>query len=269
MKVSHDGVREVEVSPTPDLSQEQRVQETQYSFPYHYLPERQGRRFSQHRNLPWGYEYLTYVDFVLDRVAQIGFESLLDVGCGDGRFLREASRRFPDKRLAGIDYSPRAIEMAGSINPGIEFVAGDVTDPGVLDGTFDVVTLIEVLEHIPPDQASHFLAGVARRLSRGGRLIVTVPSNNRPVRPKHYRHFDLESLREALSPHFAIQEHFFLNRHDWLTSLIKGCMTNRLFVLNEPRLAYLLFRLYERRQVVASERSCKRLAVACSRSSTG
>ncbi len=40
--------------------------------------------FSQVRNLSWGYEYLSYLHFVLEKASQIGFKSLLDVGCANG-----------------------------------------------------------------------------------------------------------------------------------------------------------------------------------------
>lgn len=56
--------------------------------------------FSQVRNLSWGYEYLSYLNFVLEKASQIGFKSLLDVGCGDGRLLYELRQRFSDTQLA-------------------------------------------------------------------------------------------------------------------------------------------------------------------------
>jgi hypothetical protein len=90
-----------------------------------------------------------------------------------------------------------------------------------------------------------------------------VPSNNRPVQAKHYRHFDLPSLCDSLAPAFEVEQHFFLNQHGWMTAAIRFAMTNRLFVLNEPHMALLLYRLYQRFLAQSSEKRCRRLAVVC------
>ncbi len=47
-------------------------------------------RFSQLRHWSWGYRYLGRLQVVFDLLDGLEFDSLLDVGCGDGRFLREA-----------------------------------------------------------------------------------------------------------------------------------------------------------------------------------
>ncbi len=94
-------------TPAETLSAEQAVQEAEYEFPYHYIPRLEGGNFSQVRKLRWGYEYLSYLRFVLARLERVEFGSLLDVGCGEGRFLREVSKRFSGKRLLGVDFSAR------------------------------------------------------------------------------------------------------------------------------------------------------------------
>ena len=38
----------------------------------------------------------------LDQLAKIGFTTLADIGCGDGRFLREVAQAYPGKQLLGI-----------------------------------------------------------------------------------------------------------------------------------------------------------------------
>src|SRR5437870_12131964 len=94
------------------LSAKQAVQEAEYEFPYHCSPRLEGGNYSQVRKLRWGYEYLSYLRFVLTRLERVEFDSLLDVGCGEGRFLREVSKRFEGKRLLGVDFSARAVEYA-------------------------------------------------------------------------------------------------------------------------------------------------------------
>jgi len=169
------------------LSAEQAAQEAEYEFPYHYIPRLEGGNFSQVRKLRWGYEYLSYLRFVLARLERVEFDSLLDVGCGEGRFLREASRRFPGKRLLGIDFSARAIEYARLLNPGLDFAREDIAGGAESPERFDVVTLIETLEHVPTAESGAFVSGLRRRVRDGGMLVVTAPSMNIKLSPKHYR----------------------------------------------------------------------------------
>src|SRR4051812_23697391 len=194
------------------LSAEQAVQEAGYEFPYHYIPRLEGGNFSQVRKLRWGYEYLSYLRFVLARLERVEFDSLLDVGCGEGRFLRETSKRFGGKRLQGVDYSARAVEYARLLNPGLSFVRADIAADSEPDERFDVVTLIETLEHVPPGELRAFVSGLRRRVNDDGLLVVSVPSRNTKMSPKHYQHFDLDSLTATLAPHFRVEEHYYLNR---------------------------------------------------------
>lgn len=245
------------------LSAEQSAQEAEYEFPYHYIPRLEGGNFSQVRKLRWGYEYLSYLRFVLARLERFEFDSLLDVGCGEGRFLREAAARFPGKRLLGVDFSARAIEYARLLNPSLSFARADIADGPDAHGRFDVVTLIETLEHVPPVELAAFVSGLRRRVNDGGLLVVSVPSRNIKLSPKHYQHFDLESLSRALAPRFHVAEHYYLNRISKWERLLGALLTNRYFILNERRLLNALYRRYERSLLAARESDCKRICVVC------
>ena len=63
--------RESELKAADGLSAEQAVQEAEYEFPYHYIPRLEGGNFSQVRKLRWGYEYLSYLRFVLARLERV------------------------------------------------------------------------------------------------------------------------------------------------------------------------------------------------------
>jgi len=255
--------QESELKAAGGLSAEQAVQEAEYEFPYHYIPRLEGGNFSQVRKLRWGYEYLSYLRFVLARLERVEFDSLLDVGCGEGRFMREVSRRFPGKRLLGVDFSARAVEYARLLNPGLRFVREDIADGAAPPERFDVVTLIETLEHVPPAELGEFVGGLRRRVNEGGLLVVSVPSKNIKMSAKHYQHFDLGSLAAALAPCFKVEEHFYLNRISKWDRLLSAVLTNRYFILNERRLLNALFRRYERSLLAASGADCKRICVVC------
>ena len=65
-------------------------QEKQYQFPYHHLPlvDNSGNFYGT-RGGKWGYGYLCNLYHTSELVNAIKPGSLLDVGCGDGRFLGE------------------------------------------------------------------------------------------------------------------------------------------------------------------------------------
>ncbi len=51
-------------------------------------------------------------ELILDTLAKIKFQTLVEIGCGYGRYLKCIAERFPGTRLAGIDISPTQISEA-------------------------------------------------------------------------------------------------------------------------------------------------------------
>jgi SAM-dependent methyltransferase len=81
------------------------------------------------------------------------FETVLDVGCGQGSFLAELRAKFPNVRPTGLDISAKAIDLARSRVPEGKFHVHDLTQQP-LNGRFDLVICSDVLEHIPDDLAA-------------------------------------------------------------------------------------------------------------------
>jgi SAM-dependent methyltransferase len=99
----------------------------------------------------------------------------LDYGCGNGglvRFLTEAGYR----SVFGYDTGSMAESARRS---GLQIL--DDRQLGASEGAFDVVTAIEVIEHVPDPLG--LLAAMRRLLKRGGLLFVTT-GNARPYRDK-------------------------------------------------------------------------------------
>lgn len=94
------------------------------------------------------------------------FDTVLDVGCGDGRHAREFARH--GKRVTTI-----SCETYGGFAPDI---VGDVMTTDIV-GTFDLVWCSHVLEHQP--NVRDFLRKMASLVAPGGLLAITVP----PARP--------------------------------------------------------------------------------------
>jgi SAM-dependent methyltransferase len=76
-----------------------------------------------------------------------GKKRLLDVGCGDGRFL-QVLRDFGPKEweLVGVDFDPAAVERCRA--RGFTALAKRVEDMAAEDGTFDAVVMLQLIEHV-------------------------------------------------------------------------------------------------------------------------
>lgn len=88
-----------------------------------------------------------------DLIQPLVFETVLDVGCGQGSFLAELQAQIPHIKTCGIDISPTAIDLARSRVPAGEFHVLDLTQQ-FLDHKFDLVVCSEVLEHLTDDLAA-------------------------------------------------------------------------------------------------------------------
>lgn len=180
-------------------SVEQELQEEEYSIPYHFLLSKESL-IAFPRTLQIAPAYLYYLEKVLFLMDELDdSKSLLDVGCGDGRLIRELRKRNCQASLQGADFSKRAIDFARVLNPGVSFDVVDLTDRLSLPkAEFDVVVSMEMLEHIPLAQVEVVIKNLAHLTKTGGQLILTVPHVNRNLDKKHYQHFDSQSLRKIL-----------------------------------------------------------------------
>lgn len=130
--------------------------------------------------------------------------ALLDVGCGAGHLLRAAAAA--KWRGVGLEVSPAA--AARLRDEGLDVHHGDLLGAPLEEGTFDVVTLVEVIEHLP-DPAG-YLDRCLRLLRPGGLLFLTTPNFGSLSRrvlgarwraievPEHLVYFSERPMRLAL-----------------------------------------------------------------------
>jgi len=252
-----------------ELDRKQQRQEEQYEYPYHYVPT-VDEGFSQTQHWSWGYRYLGGIQVVLNELDDLAFDSLIDIGCGDGRFLREVNRmpKYADKRLLGIDYSSNAVDIANAMNPDIEYRALNILEDDIGE-TFDVATLIEVLEHIDPAELPKFVDEVTRLITGGGTMVLTVPHENKSLNEKHYQHFSRDDLAELLEERFQSVQYIPFDEDSKLLTvvhLLLGGSGKNVVVTNE-RLNEWFFRIYLRRYLYAPDESyCNRIAAVCTKS---
>ena len=101
-------------------------------------------------------------------------QSALDVGCGIGLIAGWLAERVP--RVVGVDLSPRAVETAKKLQPELEFhVCAPPGDP-LPAGRFDLITLIDVVEHFPRKELSALFERVEAAAADDAVVAVNVPS---------------------------------------------------------------------------------------------
>lgn len=120
-----------------------------------------------------------------------GGEALLDIGTGRGDILPVALR-MGASRAVGVDYSEAAVALAqqtldaAESSEGAEALLADARRLPVDDSSFDLVTMLDVVEHLNDEELSTSLCEASRALKPGGRIFVhTAP--NRLVYTVSYR----------------------------------------------------------------------------------
>jgi len=128
---------------------------------------------------------------------------LLDIGCGEGTFLAQAAPHYAS--ADGIELDPRAAARAAAL-PGVRVRSARAEDLAAeaQAGSYDVVTLFEVLEHLEDPLGA---LGACKRLLRPtGTLVLSVPHRLRPgadadpsdLPPNHLTRWTEQALRAAL-----------------------------------------------------------------------
>lgn len=121
--------------------------------------------------------------------------SLLDVGSGRGVFLFPLLREFPDLEVTSVDILPHRVDLLECVSTGgvgnLHPMLADVCSGELPDKSFDVVTMLEVLEHIPDTEAA---VRNAVRLARNY-IIISVPSKP-DDNPEHIHLFSTDDLKK-------------------------------------------------------------------------
>jgi len=209
------------------------MQSSQYEFPYHFLVDLKKREFCI--GLSWGLDYFNYMNKAIALVEKYVKRDILDIGCGDGYLLNNLKKSNvlgDDVRAVGMDLDEQPIKFAQAFSHGIDNLEFIVEDVNNYLETFNLITIVEALEHIPDDEIQNFVFQIDRLLQNGGTLIVSVPSKTVPLNKKHYRHYNIEMLAKYW-PNYEILEKFFItNRKSMWFGFIEKLLCNKKFNLN-------------------------------------
>jgi 2-polyprenyl-3-methyl-5-hydroxy-6-metoxy-1,4-benzoquinol methylase len=161
------------------------------------------------------------IDHFLRRVSELVIarspRNILEIGCGEGfvlRALQDAGVRCP---MRGIDFSETAIADARTRVPEAEFVVQDAAELAADGQRFDLVLMIEVLEHLPdPRRMLEVLTQLAER-----HVVLSVPwepffralnfARGKHIRalgndPEHIQHWGRQSFQRFVGDYFVIQD---------------------------------------------------------------
>lgn len=99
---------------------------------------------------------------------------VLDIGCWTGQFEKLATRE--TKQMVGIDPGVNAIKHAKKMVPTATFKVANALRLSFSPRSFDVVTIIDVIEHIPKNNEEKCLNEIKRVLKPGGYIILSTPN---------------------------------------------------------------------------------------------
>lgn len=149
---------------------------------------------------------------VVERIGAVPAR-VLDVGCGNGNYVRRLREAFPDAEVVAIDKSAGMLEDLAEPT-----VVADVVDLPFETASADVVLAMHMLYHVPDIEKA--LDELLRVLKPGGVLFAsTLAADDKP----EYADLVRDSAREALGvdiahPHKVVLDNFTLERAEELLS---------------------------------------------------
>jgi 2-polyprenyl-3-methyl-5-hydroxy-6-metoxy-1,4-benzoquinol methylase len=160
---------------------------------------------------------------------------LLDFGCGGGSYLARMHRQ--GWQVTGLDISPEAVRRVRE-ELHLPALVGSFPCWELASGSFDVITMWQVLEHV--HDPLEVLREAYRLLTPGGKLVISVPNiDSLPFRlfgsywlsldlPRHLTHFTPSTLHLMLE-HAGFRVHpIRMVRHSqWLRASAKLACTQK------------------------------------------
>ena len=171
-----------------------------------------------------------FLDGVATLAGQAGGRTLLDVGCAEGFVLKKIEQQGSWKGLIGLDLDAEALARGRDWHPGLHFCQGEALALPFPDRSFDLILLLEVLEHLPnPSEALREIERVTRRWA-----LISVPHEpffrlanllrGKHLRrlgddPEHVQHWGERGFRRLLQQHFRVRRS--QRPFPWLLALVE------------------------------------------------
>lgn len=127
------------------------------------------------------------MDRVVGLLKELGASSVLDLGCGEGRLLRELLKLPSVRKIAGVEVAPRVLAAAGDRlrldhmpdikRQRIELLQGSLVYRDDRLKGYDAAAVVEVIEHMDAERLPAFEAALFGH-ARPGAVIVTTPNRD-------------------------------------------------------------------------------------------
>ncbi len=124
-------------------------------------------------SLVWGPGQERRLQLIRDRIPLTG-RRVLDVGCGLGQYVRRIGELAGESY--GIDIEAARVRAGARATPGLLLASAGALP--FADGSFDVILLNEVIEHVADERLT--LSEAARVLRPGGHLVIYAPNRGFP-----------------------------------------------------------------------------------------
>jgi 2-polyprenyl-3-methyl-5-hydroxy-6-metoxy-1,4-benzoquinol methylase len=158
-------------------------------------------RMAEHDSTHWWYRARRDIlaSIVGRKISVPAAARILEIGCGTGHNLAMLSQ-FGIVDAIEIDDHSRGI---ASKRLGRDVGASPLPElVGVADQSYDMIAILDVLEHVEDDRAA--LIAIAERLRDGGKILITVPQwpwmwSGHDVANHHFRRYTKATLRKVIA----------------------------------------------------------------------
>ena len=118
-------------------------------------------------------------------------KDVVDIGCGTGHLLLEASKIYNFRKIVGLEYSTEALSRAKHLLSKGEFYQYDLYEP--FTEQFDLVFCTEVLEHLLEPRKA--MKNIVSMIKPGGVALITVPEGRADTFLGHINFWSPESWK--------------------------------------------------------------------------
>ena len=122
-------------------------------------------------------------------------DDILICGCGGGNNAWSLVNTFGCRKLTLVDFAPAAVAHCQRNFPFAKALVADVSALPFDDNSFDLISALDITEHLPEQVYKLFLREALRVCRPGGRMVV-LPGMTR--RPEHVNLIPLDALAKDL-----------------------------------------------------------------------